>query len=281
MRYLVIGILTILAGTYALTGTSTPANAASCSSIHGTPESRFNPTSLSPYQECILDQFRADETAGTIGNLFWVRNIDGSYTSMQTTLLAQSGSEAAAIEMVTKAVFDKTQASLTAALIELDETQAMLAFTKDKLANKKARIQRLKAKRDRLKAKISTMLDALTAAPVVPSVNSPTDVITNDVKREAKAYSEARNHLHRLNNYIKNGDYENQGHMLDILIGDVVSDAANPWWVEVRAEIQSYIEMETTKAFRAGYEAGYDDGYQDGYADGYADGWNDAMDSVQ
>lgn len=273
MMYLVITILGTISAAYILTGTSTPANAATCSSIHGTPESRFNPTSLSPYQECILDQYKADEAAGTLGSLFWVRNLDGSYTSMQTTMLVQSGSEAAAIAMVTKAVFENTQAALIDTLTELDETQAILDFTKAKLANKKARIKRLVAKRDRLKAKLLRIADALTAAPVVPSVS--TGAIQHNYVGEARAYSAARNHIAGLASAIRMGTWPNS-QVLDIL-----TNSNHAYHVELRAEIQYYVEQETTRAFVAGYEAGYDDGYQAGYADGYSDGWNDAMDSVQ
>ena len=70
-----------------LLSTTALANTASADVSHcGVNETRFNPTSLSEYQECWLDAYRGDDTSGVLGSVFWVNINDKYYSAAISTL---------------------------------------------------------------------------------------------------------------------------------------------------------------------------------------------------
>ena len=74
--------------------TTTLSNVATADVSHcGHEHSRFNPASLSEYQECWLDVYKADETHGVLGSLFWVK-VGGEYYSTTLSYLRSYGAEA-------------------------------------------------------------------------------------------------------------------------------------------------------------------------------------------
>ena len=70
-----------------------------CKTLDGYGESRFNPTELSEYQECWLDVYKADESAGTLGSILWVK-VDGEYLSMPVKKIHKAGSAEKAKQMI-------------------------------------------------------------------------------------------------------------------------------------------------------------------------------------
>jgi len=68
------------------------ANAADCS--HHSKASRVNPTELSAYQECWLDEHRSDEAHGVLGSIFYVK-VAGEYISMPLKDLVIRGKDKA------------------------------------------------------------------------------------------------------------------------------------------------------------------------------------------
>ena len=59
---------------------------------HFSKASRVNPTELSEYQECWLDEHRADEAHGVLGSLFYVK-VESDYISMPVSDLAKRGKD--------------------------------------------------------------------------------------------------------------------------------------------------------------------------------------------
>ena len=49
---------------------------------HLSQASRVNPTELSKYQECWLDEHKSDEVSGVLGSLFYVKLAPGHYVSL-------------------------------------------------------------------------------------------------------------------------------------------------------------------------------------------------------
>ena len=68
-------------------------------------ETRFNPTSLSDYQECWLDFHYPDKTSGTLGSLFWTK-IGDQFISMPIKDLVRAGSAENAKKVVYKKIID-------------------------------------------------------------------------------------------------------------------------------------------------------------------------------
>ena len=111
-----------------------------CKTLDGYGESRFNPTELSEYQECWLDVYKADETAGTLGSIFWVK-VDGEYLSMPVKKIHKAGSAAKAKEIIIKEV---TKVVIEERLVEV--------FVEDL-----TRINELQAQIDGLNTTIATL----------------------------------------------------------------------------------------------------------------------------
>ena len=81
---------TLMATAVAITGF---ANVSAADVSHcGVEHSRFNPIELSSYQECWLDVYKADETHGVLGSLFWVK-INDVYYSTTLSYLRNHGAE--------------------------------------------------------------------------------------------------------------------------------------------------------------------------------------------
>ena len=97
MRKVVIGaaVVAALAGVFATQVRADDID--HCKVLDGYGESRFNPTELSEYQECWLDVYEADKSAGTLGSIFWTR-VNGEYLSMPVKVLHKQGSAAKAKE---------------------------------------------------------------------------------------------------------------------------------------------------------------------------------------
>ena len=68
--------------------------------------SRFNPTELSTYQECVLAA-HSNETAGTLGGIFWVKVGDTEFVSMPVKTLRNAGSKEAAKTIVTETIIEE------------------------------------------------------------------------------------------------------------------------------------------------------------------------------
>ena len=96
-------------------------------------ETRFNPTSLSDYQECWLDFHYPDKMSGTLGSLFWVK-VGDEFISMPVKTLVREGSTAKAQKLVVDAVIEKMlrdQLEIERALIlelrnEIDTLQSLV-----------------------------------------------------------------------------------------------------------------------------------------------------------
>lgn len=229
--------------------TSTAAIA--CSDIPN--PSRFMPESLSAYQECWLDTHKADETAGVVGGLTWVRLGDGSYFSTQLNpiIKASNGDKAKAVEIVTEYIIQEVEADVTSVADQLRD----LGISERKIANKMEKMIVRKLRGDNFSLRNGAFKGQRHD-------NDASDYV---------AYNVSPVEAGRIANYAKNnGTYDNTGHVRYILV-----DSNEAWHVEFRAELQAYITEAISTAWSAGYEAGYNDGYKDGYRDGYADGYAD------
>lgn len=101
---LVIGaILAAIFSTAMLLLASAPARAADC----GWQESRFNPQTLSLYQECWLNEHKPDELSGTMGSLFWARTATG-FISFPVATIAREG-ETRVVEYVTNKIVESVE----------------------------------------------------------------------------------------------------------------------------------------------------------------------------
>ena len=95
----------LLTTALAFVGTATTAQAG-CSD-NNPQVTRLNPTELSGYQKCWLQEHRPDEPSGTIGNLFYFETVKGEYFSTTVESLVKMKSDAAA-EYVTAQVVSAT-----------------------------------------------------------------------------------------------------------------------------------------------------------------------------
>ena len=77
---------------------------------HLSQASRINPTELSDYQKCWLDEHRADKPNGVLGSLFYVK-VNGDYISMPVKELVKRG-EDKSVDYVTLKVNEKIQKDL-------------------------------------------------------------------------------------------------------------------------------------------------------------------------
>ena len=97
-----------LLGAVALSAVSFNAHAADSSEACGAFDNslRFNPTELSEFQECWLDFHYPEETAGTLGSIFWVK-VDDKFISMPVENLQKAGSKEAAKQLVTNTILEE------------------------------------------------------------------------------------------------------------------------------------------------------------------------------
>ena len=75
-------------------------------SDHFDNHSRFNPTALSDYQQCVLAA-HSDETAGVLGSIFWTKVGETEFVSMPVQTLRSAGSQAAAQQMVIETILEE------------------------------------------------------------------------------------------------------------------------------------------------------------------------------
>ena len=68
--------------------------------------SRFNPTDLSDYQQCVLAAHNG-ESAGTLGGVFWVKTGETEFVSMPVSTLQKAGSASAAKAVVMDAIIEE------------------------------------------------------------------------------------------------------------------------------------------------------------------------------
>ena len=93
---------------------------------HLSQASRVNPTELSEYQMCWLDEHRPDEGHGVLGSLFYVK-VDGDYVSMPISDLAKRG-EDKSVDYVNLVVNKKIHEDLIeAAQAELEAVRHQLS----------------------------------------------------------------------------------------------------------------------------------------------------------
>ena len=95
----------LLTTALALVGSATTAQAG-CSD-NNLQVTRLNPTELSGYQKCWLQEHRPDEPSGVVGNLFYFETVKGEYFSTTVESLVKMKSDAAA-EYVTAQVVSAT-----------------------------------------------------------------------------------------------------------------------------------------------------------------------------
>ena len=84
-------------------------------------ETRFNPTSLSDYQECWLDFHYPDKMSGTLGSLFWVK-VGDEFVSMPIQTLVREGSKENAKKLVVDTVINEVQQQIIEEQAETIET---------------------------------------------------------------------------------------------------------------------------------------------------------------
>jgi len=77
---------------------------------HLSQANRINPTELSDYQKCWLDEHRADKPNGVLGSLFYVK-IDGDYVSVPVKELVKRG-EDKSVDYITLKINEKIQEDL-------------------------------------------------------------------------------------------------------------------------------------------------------------------------
>ena len=135
-----------LLGAVALSAVSFNAHAADSSEACGAFDNslRFNPTELSEFQECWLDFHYPEETAGTLGSLFWVK-VGDSFVSMPVSNLQSAGSKGGAKAIV------------------VDQVEArLLEMAKEEIANKEAIIAMLRDNAEATAADIADLNRMIT-----------------------------------------------------------------------------------------------------------------------
>ena len=121
---------------------------------------RFNPTELSAYQECWLDTYKAEETAGIIGSLAWVRLNDEYFSAPISLIRKMKGSDYA----------DKFFAAIEDDLIEVAEKETQERIIEietiieyvDKIVEDTTRISELEAEVASLEVLNATLTTANT-----------------------------------------------------------------------------------------------------------------------
>ena len=132
-------------------------------------ETRFNPTSLSDYQECWLDFHYPDKMSGTLGSLFWVKVVD-EFVSMPVKTLVREGSAEKAKQLVVTKIIEIINNE------RIDELTQMLAEASEEIVELETQITTLKGVRDDL---METLGEKNTA---IQGLNSRIETLQGEVR---------------------------------------------------------------------------------------------------
>ena len=146
-----------IAALVATTMLSSVAHASACADVEVT--SRFNPTTLSERQICVLDNYHADKSFGRIGSFIWAKLSDGSYTSVTTSSIAKNAVHGKVGDFVKNEILKaESQIWLDAKLAEVDNYDERIRAAKAKVeAERKAVLAGLNANVDANEAEIAEL----------------------------------------------------------------------------------------------------------------------------
>lgn len=264
---------TLMATAVAITGF---ANIASADVSHcGFEHSRFNPSSLSEYQECWLDVYKADETHGVLGSLFWVKVAD-QYYSTTLTHLRNHGAEAWLNSVNAEIIH-----------VELNEKESELTQTIETIKKVEKIVEVL------VEVEVPVEVIVEKVVEITKEIEIPVEVIVTEIidNTDYTTITELEAELDAISEYKESiAEMTNEEIVKSISIPDanaaekIVSDpdllAVNNYTNAVLNGIKHKITAGEYATFQividqfiaASYVHGYDDGYKDGYADGFKDG---------